>query len=82
MIRAEEVEEVEFPTDSDGEKWGQLLQEVEVPKVWGKIYFKEDLKFALPDGLTVGKWGKTRIDMKKFAHLQVSYERADVLSRS
>ena len=37
MIRAEEVEEVEFPTDSDGEKWGQLLQEVEVPKVWGKI---------------------------------------------
>ena len=27
------------------------------------------MKITIPDGMTVNQWGKTRIDMKKFAKL-------------
>ena len=68
----------------DGNDWEEI-PEVEVPKVitkeiWGQIYGKENMKIPLPEGLDVHKWGKTRIDMKKFAKLGASYEQAVALS--
>ncbi len=49
-------------------------------KYWGKIYGKENVKITIPDGMSVNHWGKTPIDMKKFAKLGASYEQAVALS--
>ena len=66
-------QEQPVPESEDGNDWEEI-PEVEVPKtitkeIWGQIYGKENLKIPLPVGLDVNKWGKTRIDMKKFAKL-------------
>lgn len=76
---------VAHETDSeDGQDWEEV-PEVEVPQVitkeiWGKIYGKENGKIPIPTGMDVNKWGKTRLDMPKFAKLGASYEQAVALS--
>ena len=82
--RACQEQPVPESDSEDGNDWEEI-PEVEVPKVitkeiWGKIYGKENMKIPLPEGLDVHKWGKTRIDMKKFAKLGASYEQAVALS--
>ena len=73
-----------MPDYEDGHYWEQA-PEVEVPQVIskeirGRIYGKENVKITIPDGMTINQWGKTRIDMKKFAKLGASYEQAVALS--
>ena len=77
--RACQEQPVPESESEDGNDWKEI-PEVEVPKIitkeiWEKIYGKENVKISLPDGLDVSKWGKIRIDMKKFASLELRMNR-------